>query len=403
MLFAIACGLAANASAAQAKKVGKLEVDVGGLPRGESVKLKITGVASKRVRYVKRQGVTRFSGLPIGRYRLSVSSRRFTRATGSGAVKGLRAVPEIACQPGASCHGRARVIQVTSIHTRRFRVRFTSGRVTAGVMKQFTGSSFGLCGLRGDGIVRCWGGWSEASPPSGQAIELGTGGEGICVVRPDGSGDCGDGTFSPRGVKLHGVSSAAERHCGIRGPAPASGPIVCWGPGVKKGNPPAGSYREVVVLSRSLNRYPGSAGEVCGRRDDGSVACGGGKGSYPPGTAAQIYGEYEQLLALSPSGARVLLDGRPADPGPFAALVPGSACGLLTTGAIRCAVDGENDVQTDAGPYAEVVPGRWQDTVCGILRDGGLRCFAVLPSYLRDRERAVRIRDANKLMRIPVH
>ncbi|WP_419847741.1 RCC1 domain-containing protein [Candidatus Poriferisocius sp.] len=268
----------------------------------------------------------------------------------------------------------------------------------------------GVCGLRGDGSVACWGGrrWADVGVPGGLSglvvgdgqvcgVRSGAGfgcwarlvsGEGSdllggvgawqlegsfvdvaapgglgCGLRPGGEAVCTSLRHSqagwveqPLGELFSQLTVGAGRTnqaCGIRGDGDEGGEVVCWGDNFRgKADPPAGEFVQVAAGSDN----------TCGVRVDGEVVCWGDRSPAP------FLGDLFTQVAV---GNRFV-------------------CGLRLDGAVACrgsrwghvlAPDADPDGAVGAGPSDPasgaglVEVSAYGDMVCGLGADGVAVCW----------------------------
>ena len=271
------------------------------------------------------------------------------------------------------------------------------------------------CGLRDDGIIRCWGSnkYGQANPPEGSFSQVSAGGEHSCGLRDDGIIRCWGsnryGQANPPEGSFSQVSAGGEHSCGLRD----DGIIRCWGSNrYGQANPPEGSFVQV------------SAGgeHSCGLRDDGAIRCWNIWAEHTPtpeGSFIQVSAGVGYWCGLRAVGAAECWGGVYIDPtaavlvvdpdgvdrvpsppeGPFTHLSAGGAqaCGLRDDGTVECwgfyYVDGWGTVAVVGSPpggsFIQVSAG--EGLTCGVRADGSALCWGVSsivsvlgPSYSGD-------------------
>lgn len=366
-----------------------LGVHISGLPAGVHPSVTITGPRFRRV--IRRQGTVVLRHLAPGSYRARARTIRFRGTTRAGALKGLS----------------ARAASVT-VHTagdlqRWLSVNYTSGRTRGpAIFGQLAATASALCGLRTDGIVRCWGGQTSRrkadSPPAGKFTTIVGGAGGACGLRPDRSIACwggGDANLqtangvgggsgldrSPTGREFSSIANVPTGAvaCGVL----VTGRISCWGAvEINLGTVPRGSFVSTVVLD-SDPVIP------CGLRADGSASCADGYGaaSVPPGSFTTIVGG-TAIAGLKPDGSIALSapsawtwGSGSGQAGNFTQLTTAGLCGLRVDGSAVCHVDppiraGGSDIP---GPFTQIVG---QDDrsgaglACGLSANHAVACWA---------------------------
>ena len=241
-------------------------------------------------------------------------------------------------------------VSVTDRQNRSFTVKAeqTTPKEEVPVLKEdgFSGIDVGLpgvCGVRLNGTVDCWGWGGASAVPEGTFTTLGLG-TYVCAIRATNAslecwGPSWDGTPPPEG-EYASVSVTAHHACGLR----RVGTAVCWGsygdsePIVR---PPAGEFVSVSA----------GAHHACGIRDDQTVQCWG----------------------RTPDGA----DLAPPPTGEFTSVSSGAgfSCGLRSDNTVFCWTfrEGYGWWQPPSGQYAFVAAG-WNDA-CAIRADGSVTCW----------------------------
>jgi len=194
------------------------------------------------------------------------------------------------------------------------------------------GSSYS-CGVRQDGAAVCWGKHEDAPlpAPQGEFKQLSVAGGEVWGLRPDGSVvlvDAGDG--GPEPTPPSGIFLEIAGRCGRRPDAT----LECWYDNV---TPPAGTFEQLSL--------------ACGLRTNGQIECWGGfedvLGPPPSGTFSQVAASYGPDL-IDPGACAVAQDGsvacwgdvedEPAPAGTFreVAVGVGRPCGIRTSGSVEC-------------------------------------------------------------------
>ena len=276
----------------------------------------------------------------------------------------------------------------------------------------------GMCALRNDGLVTCWGlgfepgewGWLQG-PPADKFTMIDAEGEVYCGLRVDGTARCwGSCKHVPccgqPDVKLTTLSVGPAHVCGLK----ANGEAFCWGAG-KTTNfwsywPEPGEAYPIHELGQSLPpagvKFKAiSAGRynTCGVRTDGGVSCwGAGKGqgsgydvgqSLPPPDK-----DFTAVAACERKGFGLRGDGSvvcwgrckgedtytPGTDTKYTALVCGSeqfVCGLTTYGLMHCwgtkcgYINGcDEEIK---GTFVDVSAGTYNS--CGLRADGSIVCW----------------------------
>lgn len=194
------------------------------------------------------------------------------------------------------------------------------------------------CALRtADDRAVCWGSTGTTgvdAPPDEPLVEIEVGRDQACGLRLDRTPLCwGVYAMTPPDEPLHDLVGGDRYACGLGD----DGAVVCWGRDDNRTRPPEGVYVEL----------DGDVDHVCARRDDGSVTCWGVSG--PPDDQA----------------------------GPFTTIsvAQGNACGLSTSGQLRCW--GRNAFGIVAPPPSLplVSLDGGGDRQCGLDAQGGVWCW----------------------------
>ncbi len=122
----------------------------------------------------------------------------------------------------------------------------------------------GVCGLRREGHLECWGDGAPPTPPAGTFSELVDGSASFCALRDDGEVVCWGpgrlGTVTPPTGPFSSVVASGDAACALT----SAGAIRCWGEGSVTADPPAGDgFRAVAITS----------GRACAIRADGHAQC----------------------------------------------------------------------------------------------------------------------------------
>jgi cysteine-rich repeat protein len=237
------------------------------------------------------------------------------------------------------------------------------------------GVSPGLCGLRTNGNVTCWGG---SNPPP--AIRFASISDGQCGIKLDGTIACWGSVTNPPAGQFTKVDVGVNFACAIR----TDGTVTCWGdPSSNALVTPTGTFKAV------------SAGQVaCAVQTDGKLLCWGvwGLGNFanvglPAGTFVDVSVGTAGACATDTQGA-LKCWGAVAQPAPGVHAVVVSnffACALQADSNPICwyeSVDGNGpdgpppDVY---GKFTQVATNG--DIACGLHPDGTIGCWGPsLPS-----------------------
>ena len=283
------------------------------------------------------------------------------------------------------------------------------------------------CGLRDDGSVRCWGWGPAAVSPQGRFSAVSMGDGVACGIRIGGEIHCwgaeGDGSSSPPGGRFaaigvgHGWAWGHGWACGVR----LDGGLACWGERAEEWLVPDGEFRTVDV----------GVEVACGVRADGAAVCW--EDSYSGNSAAVRAGpfwtvevgnsarsnwgapytcgvlESGEIECWDPPFGRLWIRGQDGGwgppPGRFLDVAVNRffACGVRLDGEVACwgLRESQNcDFGSSCGGWGEdphgavpagpftsisVGPGKWdyQQTVCGLRRDGRVQCWNDGTPYVR--------------------
>ena len=236
--------------------------------------------------------------------------------------------------------------------------------------REFTQLAVGedhVCGLRADGVARCWGANDEGQldiPGDMRFRQLTAGRYFSCGLLLDGALACWGRESADwlGGESGTWATAAAGRHqiCALD----ADGAASCWG---RVDRPPPEGPRYTAIGA--------GAGHACGLTFAGGLECWGlnnrGQADWREGPFTALAVGYRQVCALRPDGS-AFCQGRTPDSSPhpatsFASVAAGRehACGLTATGAPVC---WGSKVDPPAGPFTALASG-WGRT-CG-LRPGG--------------------------------
>jgi alpha-tubulin suppressor-like RCC1 family protein len=248
----------------------------------------------------------------------------------------------------------------------------------------------GVCGIRTDDTIECWG--RETDVPNGGFSAIDSGAAHACGVRTNGELVCwgGDPPFQP-GI-LHGafvsvgVSAKIEgMGCGMR----VDGTIGCFG-----------TWRDAWTLAPDGAFLELSVGDyhACAIRDDHELACWG---SNHQGAVDLPQGEFQAIAAGALHNCAIRRDGSLScwgmksgnafasgnlfypPPGRFVAVAsggtsdfgPAHSCALREDGSIVCwGDDSLGQTRPPAGAYSFIAAGG--ATTCAIQRDSlRVRCW----------------------------
>jgi Regulator of Chromosome Condensation (RCC1) repeat protein len=258
----------------------------------------------------------------------------------------------------ASCHDTA-----TEPHMRA-PASGDHGRVVVTSPNVFTQVGTGgshACGLRGDGLMECWGYNGDGRAPatkaaaSGSFTTIGVGWNHTCAVRSDGVVECGGENYdgrapasrAPASGSFTAVTAGSFHTCALR----SDGVVECWGDNYYGVAPASRAAMTGKFVQVSAAQY-----HTCALRDDGVAECWGRSG-WPGVTAT-----------------------RAATTGTFAKVSASyyGTCGLRSDGVLECWGDNYAGqlppTQTAAtGYFTDVSAGH--SHVCAVRNDGVVECW----------------------------
>ena len=266
-------------------------------------------------------------------------------------------------------------------------------QVPAGLYTQVSVGAYHACGIRQDGTAACWG--DDDYQPAPEALtgpfrQLSVGSAGACGVRTDGTAVClSSSATEPVTTLADGIFldvHVSHGHvCGRR----EDRTVECWfGNGDGETTAPAGTFAQISVGPRA----------TCGLRDDGHIECWGygvGTGQFvpPEGIFTQI-SLHNTASFENPWASAVRQDGAwifwgeydyPSGPptGVFREVSSGGApYGVRNDGSIESWMEEYFEIKSLQGPFTEVSVGGWtRPLVCGIDIAAGVSCTGGDPYY----------------------
>ena len=227
-------------------------------------------------------------------------------------------------------------------------------------------SSGSECGLGMKNVVACWNGFPDRIYETDlELVKIGVGHQFLCFLDVEGSVSCSGGIadrsrwrelpddeFSQVSVS---VDRFAQGICAIR----TDGEVICWGDIADQSIPP-GPYTQ---LSEGYNY-------ACAVHQDGSIRCWGeGEGADDEGEANEEY--FVEIVKERVNGPYVEVDVDYLQ-----------ACGLRANGPVACWDTpnrryGYEPPRLPKGAYRQISTRSF--VVCGISRDGELRCAPDIP------------------------
>lgn len=228
--------------------------------------------------------------------------------------------------------------------------------VPAGTYKAVDASAFqqSVCAVRTDDTLVCWGSPNESmtASPAGTFVDVSMGLVHGCAIRTTGTVACWGRNFwsaknAPANATFVQIAAGFEYTCGLK----SDGFIQCWGGGgVGQTNPPNGAGPFTAISAG----YAGS----CAVRTDGQLRCWGNR-----------FGTEGVAVAGN--------DWTDVSGGAF------GYCALNSAGGIDCGHTNSAHLFRDnapAGAYVQVDMGGRH--ACGIVEDGGARCWSGDPDPL---------------------
>ena len=242
----------------------------------------------------------------------------------------------------------------------------------------------GLCGIRPDGRLDCWG-TTDVYNVTGAQLDSNTTYETVtysfgywCGIVPGGRLDCAGGTnwdtfstdeqggdaYPPPPGQFTAVAVGVGLACGIH---LAGDWIACWGPSadVGKHTPPTGAYTTISIgriRRQAVQYYPEYYQHTCALGVDGEAVCWGdndsGQTRVPPARLAAA---------------------------PYVDIATGGqhTCALRATGEIICWGDNSyGQTETPTGPHTAITAGAYHS--CALTADSEAVCWGngVAESYI---------------------
>ena len=249
------------------------------------------------------------------------------------------------------------------------------------------------CGLTAEASVECWGTtpWYQNRPPRGEFVQVAAGDRHGCALDTDGAVRCWGNnlygqTSAPEGVFTQ-IAAGNNYSCALS----AEGTSTCWGTTSRPATPAGPGIVQLsedgrcglradgtLTCAIAPNTFPGTfttIGDLCGVRDDATVACWGAKPSE---------------LSAPPSGETFVQTS--------------SLCGVTTGGSIECWGSGHYghpNEPSDApeGTFVQVSVGGHD--ACGLRADGSVKCWetvsttnTALPGTIHPRATSAKCRSA---------
>ena len=246
----------------------------------------------------------------------------------------------------------------------------------AGTFSQVSAGGTHTCALRSDSTLACWGNTAggRTTPPTGQFWNLSTGENHACAVRPNGSvacwGDNSHGAATAPAGTFSQVAAGDWFTCGL-----SAGAVRCWGD----------FYGAIPAGSDYIQLQAGRA-HVCGRRNDGTLGCGGidqfGQSTAPAGTFTSVSAGDDTSCGIRTNGGPTVCWGRNLLPdgayGPFGlgSVAAGwqHSCTRTAAGVPRCWGDNtEGQTSATTGTAAELEVG--ERNTCALGAAGAVQCW----------------------------
>ena len=235
------------------------------------------------------------------------------------------------------------------------------------------------CALDFSNNISCWG--SIGAPTSSQYLVLAAGASHMCGLRPDLSVECWGGSIGnppAPGRPFQTVTRGYGHACALA----FDGSVTCWGDN---------SDGQAAPPPDLFNDLAGGGSHTCGILSDGTIECWGDDGfgqSSPPAPPAEGYTEitagagHTCAIRKSDQGVECWGDdsSNQSSPPPDAFSSISAAedftCGIRTDGSLICW--GDTAPLAPIAPYPQVAAGGAH--TCEILSTGALECWTSNPS-----------------------
>jgi hypothetical protein len=256
-----------------------------------------------------------------------------------------------------------------------------------GVYTQIEGS-YPTCGLRNDGVLRCW--------KDGQTVSERSATTGVftlfklslhtCALRSDDAAECwGDNSKGqappvvtpPSGMRFIDLALGAFYSCALRN----DGVIQCWGWNQFGEAPPT-----LTATSGLFVAVAASVANTCGLTNLGVIECFGNAGHFTFSPSTGSFTKIVSVIDLCGIRTGGIVECRQTPnyqtvplPGPFIdyALNGINQCGITLTGAVQCISTGEPYMITGlTGPVTQIVIGGL--SLCSLLTTGAIQCTGLL-------------------------
>jgi len=285
----------------------------------------------------------------------------------------------ITCQNGGSCvpDGEgARCDCPTGINGAHCEIVFTA----------LKGTTDGVCGLRSDGKITCWGTQELIDdPPVGTFVSYDAGTNQVCAMDGAGAVQCfgssQNGVMDIPALPFASISVGSAGACGVLD----DGSAQCWGTITDLMPPPSGAFS-----SLSLGAFHG-----CGVRSDQTLACwpywddltdlNHGQFSPPGGTFLAVRSDIFGSCGLRTDGTLACWgtddDGKPVVPpsGTFTTFDFGNyyGCAIDGAGALQCwgTPPGATPATPPAGPFIDIATAGFRP--CALRADHTVACWGI--------------------------
>jgi hypothetical protein len=214
------------------------------------------------------------------------------------------------------------------------------------------------CGIRDDGRAICWGPAAPAQRP-GPFIAIDAGRSHVCGIKSDRTLDCwpsADSISPPPSGRYKGIASGVRFSCAIVAGGAADGQLTCWGSAATDGG------LSFPDSSETFSQVFAGNGPVgCGLRPNGTARCFGMVRGTPPTSVFETLeaGGGEFICGILTNGSATCWTWNIAPfslSGQFKALAHGlgSVCGVRSNGQVDCVSDGLGGttvLESQDGPF----------------------------------------------------
>lgn len=233
----------------------------------------------------------------------------------------------------------------------------------AGTLGQIAAYQLGVCALRDDGRLKCWGDGTE-STPEGPFTQVALKEGGGCGLEPDGALRCwsvsGDDVYAPTGSFTQ-LAETYDLTCGVS----VTGSMTCWD-----------DVEDRLEWAGPFVRVDAGQGVVCALAENGVPTCDP-RTQLPPGRLVQTFPGLVSSCALLATGELLCQTSSSTPP-----KLPQSGFARVSLGAMSCALrpDGRAVSWTDFAAPTTLSDRRFIDivatayTCCGLTADRRVYC-----------------------------